>query len=293
MKFTTAVLAALAQAAVPEDADKFDKVRIEVVASSFCCHCGLNWKAFRTAIMSQEDLAAIMDVQLNFLFPLPAGEHQQSAASYAQSYTTNSDYLADGASMCAIKHSKMWPLLTDCIFAKNWDGDFVEPYTTNFWARDEAVFDAELMKCAEALTDYPLQEFRDCVYGKPLEDLGEYKMSESDRLRIKNVNKEHDVWKRMGGKPVATGGITWALVNDVYVTDHSVEQPKAPNWENDAVVGRAPWLAKMIPAICNAWGGDSSKVESCNNVDAIVQKYVEELGEFNPCGVMEPNATVV
>lgn len=287
MKFATGVLVALAQA---EEAAP--KVTIEILASSFCCHCGLNWKAFRTAIMSQPDLEAIMDVQMNFLYPLPPGEHQQSCASYSHTYTTNCNYLADGASMCAQKHSKMWPLLTDCIFAKNWNGDFIEPYTTDFWARDEANFDKELKICAEALTDYPLDEFLTCVYGTPLDE-NSYQQSESDKLRIKNVNDEYDLWKRMGGKPTESSGLTWAWVdNKMYVTDDSVNRPKAPNWENDAVVGRAPWIAKMIPAICDAYTGE--KPASCSNVDAIVQKYVQELGEFNPCGIQPaPNSTVV
>jgi len=205
--------------------------------------------------MDQEDLNAIVDVRVNTLFPIPPGEHQAQCSSLSWSYTTSCNLLTDGAVHCAQHHSAYWADFTECIMSMNWEGDKGNPL-----AQNETSYDENLRRCAKKMPDYDMDEFTTCTFGKKT-DTEMYTRSESDTFQKKNVDTIRRLWKHNGGKG---DGLIWANVGGKLVYDPVVDEPKNHD--------RAPWIKKMISAVCDAYKGDTSNIATCQNVDEAVAK---------------------
>jgi hypothetical protein len=180
-------------------------------------------------------LASIVDLRFDVLEVDAITTFHGAKCEGLTKATDYCNFIADGANLCAQKHSKKWWSFTRCAYSHadpvgDTDGD-----VNNTFAHMET-FDKTLAECASGLTDYALEDFRKCTYG-----------DEGLALRTESA-------KKMVGKPVS---IIWVEVDGKWI--------KAPESKTD---DRSAWKPQVVKAICDAYQG-SEKPTECGKVTMV------------------------
>lgn len=142
----------------------------------------------------------------------------------------NCNYIADGATLCALTHSQHWMQFMTCKYEQALKMD-ANPFQT------EATFDAALGVCAQDMSDYSADDLRACAYG-----------DEAEELRARNRDHVKTIFADTGRNP----GLLWATIAGKVVTD-----PATENWDS-----RVAWKAKLLTAICEEYQG--TKPAACS-----------------------------
>jgi len=185
----------------------------------------------------ETEFADVIDIHINTLdlSPLPEHDHTEECPGLCET-ETNCNYLADRANLCAQKNSQQWYWFADCMLQLNLKGDAFNPLA------NVSTFDPQLDTCAQAMSDYSLEDFKGCVYG-----------AEGDELRVQNRQLTAKIYADLDMEPE----VVWALIDGNYVTDPSTE-----GMGNS----RANWQKKLGPAVCAAYSGPKV-LSSCSSLE--------------------------
>jgi len=198
--------------------------------------CGLNWNALKEALV-ESDLGDIVDVKFHPLefTPQIIPTHPEKCPTLAKT-ETNCNYIADGANLCA-QHSAQWFQFTDCMFQLTLQGDSENPLA------NETLFDPNLRKCAEVMSDYSVEDLRACTYGE-----------EAEQIRAENMQTISEIFSQLG---LTHPNLVWASVGGKLVSN--------PSETDSPVSDRAVWQKKLVDEVCAQYSGPKL-LPSCSSL---------------------------
>lgn len=183
--------------------------------------------------MQKPDLADIVDLRFDVMENSHAEQSHGAQCENLTATTTFCNYIADGANLCARKHSSTWWSFTLCMYSTA-DPDGLKDKDKNNPLAHAKTFDSQLSKCADRnLQHYSVEDLRTCTYGE-----------EGMTLRHLSAAKF----------PAAKfQGVVWVMVGDKFVP-----APGSPSLPRDT------WAKDVVTAVCAAYSGE--KPASCSQI---------------------------
>lgn len=182
----------------------------------------MDFTALHDNVLADAELQNIVDMHVDFLENPPVLGFHGAKCEGLTNATDSCNFIADGANLCAQKHSAHWTNFTYCMYSvADPDGDH-DKDTANPLAHSSSMPD-QLTKCSAFTPDYSADALKACTFG-----------DEAAALRKSSAAKTPDSDFK---------GPQWVFVNDKMIA--------APMGKSS----RADWAASVVKEVCAAYSG--------------------------------------